>query len=185
MGVGEDDFVLLFVGRVVRDKGIGELIEAFDRLNRKFANLKLLIVGEYEEHLNPLKPETIRVIESNRDIIQVGFQDDIRGYLAISDIFILPSYREGLPNSLLEAGSFGLPLVASDINGCNEVVIDGENGLLVEPKSVEDIVEKITTLIEDRKLYNKLKSNIRNSIIKRYNQSDFLKNLKDRLENLS
>ncbi len=65
------------------------------------------------------------------------------------------------------------------------MVIDGENGLLVEPKSIDDLIEKITTLIEDRKLYNKLKSNIRNSIIKRYNQSDFLINLKERLENLS
>jgi glycosyltransferase involved in cell wall biosynthesis len=185
LGVKESDFVLLFVGRVVRDKGVNELIEAFDILNRKFKNLKLLIVGDYEEHLNPLYKKTLQIMRENRNIIQVGFQKDIREYLAISDIFILPSYREGLPNSLLEAGSFGVPLVASNINGCNEIVVDGENGLLIEPKSVEDIVKKITTLIEDRKLYNKLKSNIRNSIIKRYNQSDFLVNLKERLENLS
>ncbi len=176
---------MLFVGRVVRDKGIDELIEAFEILNSKFQNLKLLVVGEYEEHLNPLKSKTIKTVQSNKNIIQVGFQKDIRDFLAISNLFILPSYREGLPNSLLEAGSFGLPLVASNINGCNEVVIDGENGLLVEPKSIDDLIEKITTLIEDRKLYNKLKSNIRNSIIKRYNQSDFLINLKERLENLS
>ncbi len=185
LGIKREDFVLLFVGRVVRDKGIDELIEAFEILNSKFQNLKLLIVGEYEEHLNPLKSKTIKTVQSNKNIIQVGFQKDIRDFLAISNLFILPSYREGLPNSLLEAGSFGLPLVASNINGCNEVVIDGENGLLVEPKSIDDLIEKITTLIEDRKLYNKLKSNIRNSIIKRYNQSDFLVNLKERLENLS
>ncbi len=144
LGIKREDFVLLFVGRVVRDKGIDELIEAFEILNSKFQNLKLLIVGEYEEHLNPLKSKTIKTVQSNKNIIQVGFQKDIRDFLAISNLFILPSYREGLPNSLLEAGSFGLPLVASNINGCNEVVIDGENGLLVEPKSIDDLIEKIT-----------------------------------------
>jgi len=185
LGIKEDDFVLLFVGRVVRDKGIDELVEAFEVLTRRFKNLKLLIVGDFEEHLNPLKRESIKILKSGRNIIQVGFQKDIRGYLAVSDVFILPSYREGLPNSLLEAGSFGLPLIASNINGCNEIVIDGENGLLVEPKSVDDIIKKITTLVENRELYNKLKLNIRDSIIKRYNQENFLKSLKDRLERLS
>jgi len=78
----------------------------------------------------------------------------------------------------------GVPLVASNINGCNEVIIDRENGLLIEPKSIKSIVDTITILLEDEKLYKKLKSNVRNSIIKRYNQGEFLKKLKDRLEQL-
>ncbi len=91
-------------------------------LNGRFKKLKLILLGDFEEYLNPLKRETIDTIKSCEKIIQVGFQSDIREYLAISSILILPSYREGLPNSLLEAGCFGLPLIASDINGCNEVV---------------------------------------------------------------
>ena len=124
------------------------------------------------------------MLNSNQNIIRVDFQKDIRPYLSISSLFVLPSYREGLPNSLLEAGSFGVPLLATDINGCNEIIIDRENGILVEKKSIDSLANGIESLIKDKKLYLKLKSNVRNSIIKRYNQELFLSKLKNELENL-
>ncbi len=182
LNIRENDFVLLFIGRVVKDKGIDELIEAFNILNKKYKNIKLLIVGDFEADLNPI--DNIEQLNSNKNIIRIDFQKDIRPYLSISSLFVLPSYREGLPNSLIEAGSFGVPLLATNINGCNEIIIDGENGLLVEKKSIDSLTNGIETLIKNKKLYQKLKSNIRNSIIKRYNQKFFLSKLKDELENL-
>ncbi len=182
LNIRESDFVLLFIGRIVKDKGIDELIEAFNILNKKYKNIKLLIVGDFEADLNPI--DNIELLNSNRDIIRIDFQKDIRPYLSISSLFVLPSYREGLPNSLLEAGSFGVPLLATNINGCNEIIVDRENGILVSKKSVNSLINGIETLIKDKKLYQKLKSNIRNSIIKRYNQKFFLSKLKDELENL-
>ncbi len=184
VNIKKDDFVILFIGRVVTDKGVNELIEAFDILRKNYQNLKLLIVGDFEEHLNPIKKKSMDLMKNNQDIIRIDFQKDIRPYLAIANLFVLPSYREGLPNSLLEAGSFGLPLVATNINGCNEIIIDGENGILVEKKSVSSLVNAIMELIENKKLYNEIKENVRNSIINRYNQEFFLKKLKDELEKL-
>ncbi len=184
LNIKKDDFVFIFIGRVVKDKGINELVEAFSILKKSHKSLKLLIVGDFEEHLNAISQKSMDLMRSDIDIIRVDFQKDIRSYLSISHIFVLPSYREGLPNSLIEAGSFGLPLVATNINGCNEIIVDRENGILVEKKNVYSLVNALLELIEDTNLYNKIKDNVRNSIIKRYNQEFFLKKLKDELEKL-
>jgi len=184
LNIQKDDFVLLFIGRVVKDKGINELIQAFSILDKKYNNLKLLIVGDFEEHLNPIESKSIEIMRSNQNIIQVGFQKDVRPYLGVSSLFVLPSYREGLPNSLLEAGSFGIPLVATDINGCNEVIRDGENGILIKPKSVESLVDGISLLVENKQLYNRIKKSVRESIEDRYSQIFFWESLKNELESL-
>jgi len=184
LGIEENDFVLLFVGRVVKDKGVNELIEAFTILGKKFSNLKLLILGDFEEKLSPIAKESIGKMRNNPNIISVGFKKDIRSYLSISSLFVLPSYREGLPNSLIEAGSFGIPLLATDINGCNEVIIPNKTGILVEKKSVESLVLGVTLLIENKELYNELKMNVRELTVEKYGQEVFLKALKDELEQL-
>jgi len=182
--IKKSDFVLIFIGRVVKDKGINELIESVSILNKSYDNIKLLIVGDFEEHLNAIDKNSMNLMKSSKSIIQIDFQKDIRPYLSIANLFVLPSYREGLPNSLLEAGSFGLPLVATNINGCNEIIIDRENGILVDKKSVDSLVNAILELIENKNLYNKIKNSVRNSIITRYNQAFFLRNIKDELEKL-
>ena len=184
LNIQKDDFVLLFIGRVVKDKGINELIQAFSILDKKYNNLKLLIVGDFEEHLNPIESKSIEIMRSNQNIIQVGFQKDVRPYLGVSSLFVLPSYREGLPNSLLEAGSFGIPLVATDINGCNEVIKDRKNGILIKPKSVESLVDGISLLVENKQLYNRIKNSVRESIETRYSQIFFWESLKNELESL-
>ena len=184
LNIQKDDFVLLFVGRVVKDKGINELIQAFSILDKKYNNLKLLIVGDFEEHLNPIESKSIEIMRSNQNIIQVGFQKDVRPYLGVSSLFVLPSYREGLPNSLLEAGSFGIPLLATDINGCNEIIRDRENGILIKPKSVESLVDGISLLVENKQLYNRIKNSVRESIEARYSQIFFWESLKNELESL-
>lgn len=131
-------FTFLFVGRIVGDKGIIELIEAFVRLNRKYKNTRLLLVGSYEEDLDPLRPETLSAIKANIAIEELGakYDDELLAYYAASDCFILPSYREGFPNTVLEAGAMGLPCIVTDINGSREIIENGKNGLIIPFKDV-------------------------------------------------
>ena len=174
LSIQPDDFVFVFVGRIVSDKGINELIKAFSELQtveNKPTGIKLLLVGGLENDLDPLNPETLAEINQNRDIISVGFQQDVRSFFAIADALVFPSYREGFPNVVMQAGAMGLPSIVSDINGCNEIIIEGENGLIIPPKNVEKLKEKMLTLAKDKNLYTKLKGNSRRMIENRYEQS--------------
>ncbi|CEN33985.1 glycosyltransferase family 4 protein [Capnocytophaga cynodegmi] len=169
LGIKPNDFVFIFVGRLVRDKGINELIEAFSSL--KINNVKLLLVGPMEKELDPLKEKTIKEIETNPSIISVGFQKDVRPYFAISNVLTFPSYREGFPNVVIQAGAMELPCIVSNINGCNEIIIEGENGVIIPPRQVDDLQKEMIQLLEDKKLYIHLKQNARKMIAERYDQS--------------
>lgn len=174
LNIQPDDFVFVFVGRIVSDKGINELIKAFSELQtveNKPTGIKLLLVGGLENDLDPLNPETLAEINQNKDIISVGFQQDVRSFFAIADALVFPSYREGFPNVVMQAGAMGLPSIVSDINGCNEIIIEGENGLIIPSKNVEKLKEKMLTLAKDKNLYTKLKGNSRRMIENRYEQS--------------
>lgn len=175
LNIQPDDFVFVFVGRIVSDKGINELIKAFSELqtakNNELTGIKLLLVGGLESYLDPLNPETLAEINQNKDIISVGFQQDVRPFFAISDALAFPSYREGFPNVVMQAGAMGLPSIVSDINGCNEIIVEGKNGLIIPPKNVEKLKEKMLTLAKDKNLYTKLKGNSRRMIENRYEQS--------------
>ena len=181
LGFEKDNFIISFMGRIVQDKGINELIEAFKLLNEKHNNIKLLIVGKFEQDLNPIKESNKDFIVNSPDIKLVDFQYDLRKFLSITNLFVLPSYREGLPNALIEAGSFGVPLLATDINGCNEIIIDNKNGKLVHMKDMNSLYSGIEELYINQDLYNKIKINVRESIISRYNQKYFLQELQKNL----
>ena len=188
LNIQPDDFVFVFVGRIVSDKGINELIKAFSELqaaeNNEPAGIKLLLVGGLENDLDPLNPETLAEINQNKDIISVGFQQDVRSFFAIADALVFPSYREGFPNVVMQAGAMGLPSIVSDINGCNEIIIEGENGLIIPSKNVEKLKEKMLTLARDKNLYIKLKENSRRMIENRYEQSVVWKALLEEYEGL-
>ena len=188
LNIQPDDFVFVFVGRIVSDKGINELIKAFSELqtakNNELTGIKLLLVGGLESYLDPLNPETLAEINQNKDIISVGFQQDVRPFFAISDALAFPSYREGFPNVVMQAGAMGLPSIVSDINGCNEIIVEGENGLIIPPKNVEKLKEKMLTLAKDKNLYIKLKENSRRMIENRYEQSVVWKALLEEYESL-
>lgn len=173
-----DDFVFIFVGRMVRDKGINELIKAFGLLEqstnqsmrKKQDNLKLLLVGPFERELDPLSPETETMIEQNPHIIHVGYQPDVRPYFAIADCLTFPSYREGFPNVVMQAGAMELPVIVTDINGCNEIVQEGVNGTIISPKNVETLQQAMERMMDDREYYERLKENARPMITSRYEQ---------------
>lgn len=168
LNISENDFVFIFVGRLVKDKGINELITAFSKIQQK--NLKLLLVGSFEQNLDPLEENTLTEINQNPNIISVGWQNDVRPYFAISDALVFPSYREGFPNVVMQAGAMGLPSIVSDINGCNEIIIDNVNGIIIPAKDENAIQSAMKNLYENKVLYQQLKSNSRTLIISRFPQ---------------
>lgn len=120
----DDVFTFIFVGRIVRDKGINELIAAFDKLSQEH-KVRLLLVGTFEDALDPVSESTKKIIEGNSSIEYLGPQygTDLLACYAASDCFVFPSYREGFPNTVLEAGAMELPSIVTDINGSREIIV--------------------------------------------------------------
>lgn len=130
---------LLFVGRVVNDKGISELLRAFNRLED---NTGLIVLGPVESS-DPVHPEVLDILKNHPGIVHINWTEEVRYYMALADLLIHPSYREGLPNVLLQAGSMECPIVCSDINGNSDIVTDHKTGVLFRPRDEEDLLEKV------------------------------------------
>ena len=147
--IGHNDFVFLFIGRLVGDKGIDELVTAFEQLANKIPAIKLVLVGPQEPLLDPLSKGTLNSINHNPRIISTGFQQDVRPFFKLAQAFVFPSYREGFPNVVLQAGAMRVPCIVSDINGCNEIIENEVNGLVVPPKQIQPLAEKMELLYND------------------------------------
>lgn len=171
LNIAVDDFVFVFVGRLVKDKGINELVTAFEDLHKLNSKARLLLVGDYESDLDPLFPEVLSSIKENPAIISVGFQYDVRPYFSISDVLVFPSYREGFPNVVMQAGAMGLPSIVSDINGCNEIIENNSNGFIIPVKDSQAVFEKMKLYLYDNSIYTFHKSVARDRIESRYQQS--------------
>lgn len=171
LGINENDVVCVFIGRIVKDKGINELLEAFNSLSESAVNLKLLLVGTQEKELDPLSDHSLKILNENKRIIQVEWQEDVRAFLAVSDIFVFPSYREGFPNVVMQAGAMELPSIVTDINGSNEIIWDGVNGLVIPVKDARTLEKAIKLLIANPEKRKKMAQNARPRIIDNYEQS--------------
>ena len=175
VGIEESDFVFGFVGRIVGDKGINELVHSFNELNQKVTNIKLLLVGFYENGLDPLQQQTLKLIKSNPNIIEVGFQKDVKKYLSIIDIFVSPSYREGFGLSLLEANLMGKPVIATKITGYSEIVEEGVNGFLVPSKDIDSLRDKMEWAYHNSNHLLNMKKGCITKVIENYNHKDVLR----------
>lgn len=184
-GIDSDDYVFCFVGRVVRDKGIVELVNSFISIAKIEKSVWLLLVGHFEEELDPL-PKAIKLeILNHPRIIHSGFQEDIRPWVLLSDVFVLPSYREGFPNVVLQAGSLERPSIVSDINGCNEIIENERTGLLVPPKNIEALKAAMIYFLQNRQSGYRMGVNGRQFIATRFDQlyiwNEIVKEYKKRL----
>ncbi|ELC8443062.1 glycosyltransferase family 4 protein [Clostridium perfringens] len=156
LNISKEDYVVTFIGRLVREKGILDLLEGFNKIKNK--NLKLLLVGDTFQGDRDLEcKKLIDRFKENKNIIFMGKRQDINSLLAISDIFCLPSYREGMPRSIIEAMAMGNAVIATNIRGCREEVVDGKTGFLVDLNSPDAIKEKIEILLENKDLLNGMK----------------------------
>ncbi|WP_229130337.1 glycosyltransferase family 4 protein [Ancylomarina sp. 16SWW S1-10-2] len=168
LDVNKNHIVYIFVGRIVGDKGINELVAAFSRLYEFDDLARLLLVGPFEKELDPLLPLTEEKIINHPGIIWVGYQEDVRPFFAISDVFILPSYREGFPNAVMQAGAMDLPCIVTNINGSNEIIEDGHNGIIIPPKDVEALYAAMKDLFVNKEKRKMLTLTARQNIIDRY-----------------
>ena len=171
LGIGHDEMVICFIGRLVREKGIFELLESFNLLKTNHPNLKLLIIGETSTgERDQSTHHLLKELFNNPDIITVGFRTDIPQLLSISDIFVLPSYREGLPRSIIEAMAMKKPIIATNIRGCREEVVHGENGFLVEKQNALQLYKKLTLLIDQEELRKQFGKNSRKIVEIKFNE---------------
>jgi glycosyltransferase involved in cell wall biosynthesis len=148
LGIAEDSMAIVFVGRLTKDKGIAELVRAFGSLRTRGNDVDLLVMGPQEPERDPPPPETLAALAADPRIHKIGFADQPEKYLALADIFCLPSYREGFPTVVIEAGAMRLPVVATRIVGLVDAVVDGVTGLLVPPKETEALTRALQTLID-------------------------------------
>lgn len=172
------------IGRVVKDKGIYELARAFDRSWKQNDKLRLVLVGGFEEHLDPLDPETLQLIQSHPGIILAGWHDEVEYFLALSHLFIHASYREGFPNVVLQAGALECPVLVSRIPGCVDIVDDRENGLIFEVKNTDDLYEKLQDALNDMPAMRERARRLREKIEQNFERSYVQVKLKERYEEI-
>lgn len=177
LGIASNDFIFAFAGRIVKDKGINELVNAFVKLLAVNHSVHLLLIGEEENGLNPISDESRIQITTNENIHAVGWQEDIRPYLLASTAFVLPSYREGFGMVLLEAGALGLPCITSHISGCNEIIIQGENGAIIPSQNENELYEKMKEWLEQPEKIAYMAGQARSLVENRYEQSTVWKAL--------
>ena len=182
----EGIFTFIFVGRIVGDKGINELVSAFAELHKKYEKTRLLLVGRFEKELDPLKAETLNVIDKHTSIESLGpkYGDELLAYYAASDCFVFPSYREGFPNTVMEAGAMGLPSIVTDINGSREIIMDGKNGVIIPSKDVEALYHAMEEMITNSDKTKEYADNARKMIASRFERGFVCKCLYDFYEEI-
>jgi glycosyltransferase involved in cell wall biosynthesis len=149
LGIAEQSFVILFVGRVTKDKGIKELVAALKMLQRDRKDVVLILVGPFEPERDPIPEETLDELSHNPHIHVVGFSPEPEKYMAVADVFCLPSYREGFGSVIIEAAAMGLPSVASRVIGLVDAVVDGETGLLVPAKDEYALKQALMRMLSE------------------------------------
>lgn len=159
-----DTFVYLFAGRIVKDKGIDEMTEAFVKLHADFPHCRWLICGDFDQGLNQVSQSTKHHLTTHPAIHCAGFMSDIRIALCAADALVLPSYREGLPQILLQACAMDLPCITTDIIGCNEVIRSQVNGLIIPPQNADALHDAMKHLLCNRDLYEQLRKQARASV---------------------
>lgn len=195
----DDVFTFIFVGRIVRDKGINELIAAFDKLSHEY-KVRLLLVGTFEDALDPVAVSTKKIIEVNSSIEYLGPQygTDLLACYAASDCLVFPSYREGFPNTVLEAGAMELPSIVTDINGSREIIVCRneentspirdmklcDNGIIIPPRNEDFLYKAMEEVFKNDNVRAMMASQAREMVATRFEQSFVQKCLLDFYEEI-
>ena len=164
---GDNDYIILAVGRLVKDKGIEELVTAF--LESKISDRsKLVLLGSFEQELNPIDEEIVRKIKDHPRIVQIEWTDHVAHYLALADVLVHPSHREGFPNVLLEAGAMQVPIICSDIIGNTDIVTNKKTGLVFPVKNKEFLKDALDFAYVKRDFMQELADNLYKEVEGKY-----------------
>lgn len=175
-------FTFLFVGRVVKDKGIDELCEAYQRIHDQYPETRCWLVGNYEDDLDPINSASKELIEQcDNGLVAVGRKtgNELLAYYAAADCFVFPSYREGFPNTVIEAGAMDLPSIVTDINGSREIIVESENGTIVPPHNAEALYEAMSQMVSHPERLKVIAAKTRQMVASRFEQSYVRKCLYD------
>ena len=156
-----EKFAFLCISRLIRDKGIYEYLEACKAIKKNNPQVRCLLVGPFDSNPTSLKPEELKTFTDEGTIEFFGEQDDVVPYLKECSVFVLPSYREGTPKTVLEAMSSGRPSITTDAPGCHETVDDKENGLVVPVKSIIKLTEAMQYMLDNPEEVKKMAINAR------------------------
>ena len=160
--IKNDDIVFMFIGRLNTDKGIFDLVLAFDKLLKEYENVKLFLIGPDEDNIENQICEFLKF----KNVIRIDYVSNPQEILNVADVLVLPSYREGFGTIVIEAASMGIPCIASNIYGLNDAIVNNKTGLLHKVKDIDDIIEKYEYLIENK---NKIKEYGVNAKVRVYN----------------
>jgi glycosyltransferase involved in cell wall biosynthesis/O-antigen/teichoic acid export membrane protein len=178
-GIPSGSLVLGYVGRLARDKGVREMVEAWAEIRREYPHLHFLLVGPPDRR-DPVEEVDLELLRSDSRVHLVGYQEDVAPYFAAMDIFIMPSHREGFGVTNIEAASMSLPVVSTAIPGCVDSVLDGTTGLLVPARNPAILAEAIRRYVDDPRLRNAHGKAGRNRVCEEFSQDRVWKALHSR-----
>lgn len=177
---------LLNMGRIVKDKGIEELTQVFTNLFNTNPKLRLLMLGHFEDKLDPISEEAKKIINTHPGIIHINWSNEVEYFMHLSHLMVHASYREGFPNTLLQAGAMNCPIVCSAIEGSVDIVSYGETGLLFQPGDAKDLLDKLNYALSHLPMMKEYAVNLRKKVEDNFSQQYLHKCLKEKyLELLS
>lgn len=156
-----DKKAILFIGRLIRDKGVGEYLELAKRIKKCYPEVRCLLVGPYDSNPSAIKPDELQPLIDANIIEYFGEQSDVRPYINECTVYVLPSYHEGTPKTVLEAMATGRPIVTTDAPGCRETVIDGVNGFLVPVQNIDELEKAVIKILNDAEVAKQFGRNSR------------------------
>jgi glycosyltransferase involved in cell wall biosynthesis len=185
LGIASDRVVVGIVGRLVREKGYLDLFDAFKEILIKFPKALLVSVGPLEPaKKDAINPELIKEHNIRENVLFLGERTDVDEIYPLMDVFVLPSWREGFPRSVIEAGAMGRPIICTDVRGCREAVIDKETGILVPAKNPPKLALAIVSLLSNKKEADRLGNNAREMAIKSFDERQIFDIIKSNYETL-
>lgn len=171
---------LLNMGRIVKDKGVDEVFKAFKIVYEENTKLRLILLGAFEDDLDPISDEAREILKTHPAIIHIDWSDHVEYFMHLSHLLIHASYREGFPNTLLQTGAMGCPIICSAIEGSIDIVTHEETGLLFQAKNADDLLEKLRFALDypaEMKMYA---DNLRSKIEKYFTQAYLHKKMRDK-----
>ncbi len=166
----ETNFYFLSVGRIVHDKGMDELLNAFVRLYETEPLARLVLVGAFEDEVDPVSEQARHLIQNHPGVIMAGWSDQVEYFMQLAHVLVHPSHREGFPNVLLQAGAMGCPIICSRIEGNIDIVEHEKTGLIFEVKSEEQLLSQMQYAIKNPSIIKKYAQALRQHIEQRFDQ---------------